>query len=103
MDVKSTIFFTCTILLTVALTSTTRTAKARLRIFGVLTANVLLEKMIVSMLAPGGGGDGTDVAFVMGWLWRCRKTACIIAGIVLLHAAYCLRIWLARLFVCSRS
>ena len=57
-----------------------RTSAARLRIFGILTANVLLEKLIVSMLARGGGRLGAaakgadhlaDAVAVEGW--RARR------------------------------
>ena len=48
IDVKSVIFFTCSVFLTLALTATPRTSNARLPIFLLLTANTLLEKLVAT-------------------------------------------------------
>ena len=50
MDVKTIVFYTCAVLLGLALTSTPRSSAARFPIFCCLTINVFLEKLLVSFV-----------------------------------------------------
>lgn len=88
-DIKSILFFTCAVLLATALTSTARTAGARLPIFTVLAANCALEKLlsIIFLNRRGAQGSATDVEAMLSWLWMLRKTATAVAALLLLRAA----------------
>ena len=68
---------------TVALTSTPRTASARLPIFCALTGNVIVEKMISGFFLTASGSKGAGAAAAHRWLWRARKLVVIIAMLLL--------------------
>ncbi len=78
MDVRSVVFFVCAIVLTLALSSSRRTSAARLPALVLLTANVLLEKLLSSLLLHQGGAIAgaapvVEAELVMLWVWRMRK------------------------------
>ena len=87
MDTKTILFYTCSVLLSLALTSTQRTSSARLPIFLALTLNVLVEKAITTLLLRNGGPqDGTGAERVHVWLWASRRLFGTIGLLALLHA-----------------
>ena len=87
MDTKTILFYTCSVILSLALTSTQRTASARLPIFLALTLNVLVEKAITTLLLRNGGPqDGTGAESVHVWLWASRRLFGTIGLLALLHA-----------------
>ena len=87
MDTKTILFYTCSVLLSLALTSTQRTSSARLPIFLALTLNVLVEKAITALLLRNGGPqDGTGAERVHVWLWASRRLFGTIGLLALLHA-----------------
>jgi len=91
-DIKSVLFFTCAVLLALALTSTSRTAAARLPIFAMLTGSCLLEKTLAAVfLGRGASGPASaaDVEALVAWLWLLRKATCAGGLCALCHAALC--------------
>ena len=83
LDVKAVIFYVSSVVSTVALTSTPRTASARLPIFCALTGNVIVEKMISGFFLTASGSKGAGAAAAHRWLWRARKLVVIIAMLLL--------------------
>ncbi len=81
MDIKTIVFYACAILLTLSLTATPRTGSARLPMFGCLTLNVVLEKLLVSLFLSGSSHET-----VHSWLWLCRRFSCTLAALALVHA-----------------
>ena len=82
LDVKAVIFYVSSVVSTVALTSTPRTASARLPIFCALTGNVIVEKMISGFFLTASGSKGAGAAAAHRWL-RARKLVVIIAMLLL--------------------
>ncbi|KAL1496446.1 hypothetical protein AB1Y20_016400 [Prymnesium parvum] len=85
MDMKTIVFYTCTVLLALALTSTPRTASARLHIFAIMTINAFIEKFLVSIVFTSPS-TATEVQSAHAWLWSCRRLACCVGLIALVHA-----------------
>jgi hypothetical protein len=76
-------FYTCAVLLALALTATPRTANARLPIFGLLTANLCLEKVLATCLLPHAAPPET----LHAWSALCRRLAVSAAAAALGYVA----------------
>ena len=84
LDLKTLLFYTCAVLLALALTSTPRSAAARLPIFVLLTTNAILEKCIAAHLSTGAAGP--DTASLHGYVWASRRATSALALAALVHA-----------------
>jgi hypothetical protein len=82
LDMKTLFFYTCAVLLALALTSAQRTMAARLPVFALLTLNFVLEKTIVACLltldAP------TDNLHI--WFSMCRRIVGACCAVVLVRS-----------------
>ena len=91
LDVKTVFVYTSSVLLSLALTSTKPTASARLPLFALLTANLMLERLLATWLCPGatrGAAPAESVASLHGWIGLLRRIAGALALAVLLHAVF---------------
>jgi hypothetical protein len=83
MDLRAVVFYCAAVLLTLALTSTAKTGAARLPIFGLLTANAAVEKLLVSVALRH---LGADVATLNAAAWACRRLATLASALALVWA-----------------
>ena len=83
LDMKSVFFYTCAVLLALALTATKPTAAARLPIFALLTINLLAEKMLaVLLVSPVDSPEAFH-----GWTSLARRFTMSLGLAILAYAA----------------
>ncbi|XP_062610580.1 uncharacterized protein LOC134272351 [Saccostrea cucullata] len=84
----SIVYYTVSIVLSYLLTSTPRTAAARFWMFGIVTLNIIMERIIISMFTSGYVEDGNIEESAYSWHVFCRKVSGSLAVVILvIHAA----------------
>ncbi|XP_064598539.1 uncharacterized protein LOC135464900 isoform X2 [Liolophura sinensis] len=89
----SIIFYTLSILISYMLTSTPRTSGARFALFGIMTLNIVVERLILSRNSAVTTDGSTvmeemDESVVYCRQWWCRQISCVLGLILLGVCAY---------------
>lgn len=88
IDVKTVFIYTCAVLLALALTSTKPTAGARLPLFALLVASLVLERLLALMLCSPERASPEAVASLHGWIGMLRRAVGGLGLGLLFHAAF---------------
>lgn len=83
----SIVYYTMSVLLSYLVTSTPRTGSARFWMFGIVTANILVERLIIYVCTSGLLVVNNSEEAAYSWHIFCRKVSGVIAVVVLvIHA-----------------
>lgn len=83
----SIVYYTMSVLLSYLVTSTPRTGSARFWMFGIVTANILIERLIIYVCTSGLLEVNNSEEAAYSWHVFCRKVSGVLAVVVLLiHA-----------------
>ena len=82
LDIKTLFFYTCAVMLCLALTATPRTAGARLPIFALLTLNLILEKLLATFIFSASAQPES----LHGWIAMCRRLVMVSSVSLLAYA-----------------
>ncbi|XP_061187441.1 uncharacterized protein LOC133195574 [Saccostrea echinata] len=84
----SIVYYTVSIVLSYLITSTPRTAAARFWMFGIVTFNIIIERVIIYMFTSGYLEEDNIEEAAYGWHVFCRKVSgCLAMVILVIHAA----------------